>query len=92
MGRYSMIVARTGLIVWLSDPKSYKALEKYGALHYFSKKMNYAVLYVSTEYADDVVANLTRLPYVKAVELSHRHDIKTEYSKNTPDKTRSCSI
>ena len=87
-----MIAERTGLIIWLSDPKSYKSLEKYGSLHYFSKKMNYAVLYVNKEHAEDVVANLTRLPFVKSVELSYRHEIKTEYSKNTPDKTRAFSI
>jgi uncharacterized protein YlbG (UPF0298 family) len=87
-----MIAERTGFIIWLSDPKQYKSLEKYGSLHYFSKKMNYAVLYVNKEHAEDVEANVTRLPFVKSVELSHRHEIKTEYTKNAPDKTRAFSV
>lgn len=87
-----MEASRAGLIVWLSDPKQYKSLEKYGSLHYFSKRMNYAVLYVNKEHEEGVLDNLKRLPFVKSVEPSLRHDIKTEYSKNTPDKTRAFSI
>jgi uncharacterized protein YlbG (UPF0298 family) len=87
-----MLSERAGLIIWLNDPRQYRSLEKYGSLHYFSKKMNYAVLYVNKEDEQNVVDNLSKLSYVKSVELSYRHEIKTEYSKNTPDKTRSFSI
>lgn len=87
-----MFAKRTGFIIWLNDVKSSRALEKYGTLHYTSKKMQYAVLYVNEDRADDIRENLQRLPYVKRVELSHRNEIKTEYSKDIPDKTRFYSI
>lgn len=83
-----MIQERTGMIVWVNDVKQAKGLEKYGTVHYISKKMRYAVLYVDADRYDDTKKNLSKLPYVKQVELSLRNEIKTEYSKTMPDKTR----
>jgi len=79
---------RTGIIVWVSDTKAARGLEKYGSLYYISRRMRYAVLYVDTRRYEDVVANLMRLPYVKRVEKSLRGEIRTEYNTNVPDKTR----
>ena len=87
-----MMIERTGLIVWVNDTKAARNLEKYGSLHYISKKMNYVVLYVNTAQSDEISRNILRLPYVKKVELSMRSDIKTEYSSNVPDKTRFYSM
>lgn len=83
-----MMHPRTGAIVWLSDVKSSRGLEKYGSLHYVSRKMRYAVLYMDADRFDDISRTLTRLPYVKRVERSLRHEIRTEYSKDAADKTR----
>ncbi|MBB6735879.1 YlbG family protein [Cohnella zeiphila] len=79
---------RTGYIVWYSDWKAARGLDKYGALHYMSRKMSYAVLYVNAESAEDTLRLLQKLPYVKKVERSYRNEIKTEYERNVPDKTR----
>jgi uncharacterized protein YlbG (UPF0298 family) len=86
------MIERTGLIVWVNDSKAARNLEKYGSLHYISKKMNYVVLYVNAAQSDEISRNMARLPYVKKVERSMRNDIKTEYSSNVPDKTRFYSM
>lgn len=87
-----MFSERTGYIVWFSDWKAARGLDKYGTLHYMSRKMNYAVLYMNAEAAEDAVRNLQRLPYVRKIERSYRNEIKTEYEKNVPDKTRFYSL
>lgn len=79
---------RTGFIVWYNDWKAARGLDKYGTLHYLSRKMHYAVLYVNAEDAEETMRNLQRLPYVKRIERSYRNEIKTEYERNVPDKTR----
>ncbi|MGG1311316.1 MULTISPECIES: YlbG family protein [Cohnella] len=83
-----MIAERTGYIVWFSDWKAARGLEKYGTLHYVSRRMNYAVLYVNSDIAEETVRNIQRLPYVRKIERSYRSEIKTEYDRNIPDKTR----
>ena len=87
-----MFAERTGYIVWFSDWKAARGLEKYGTLHYISRRMNYAVMYMNAEAAEETVRNLQRLPFVCKVERSYRGEIKTEYEKNVPDKTRFYSL
>ncbi|WP_438433513.1 YlbG family protein [Gorillibacterium sp. sgz500922] len=87
-----MFTDRSGLIVWVSDIKPAKNLEKYGTVHYISKRMNYVAMYVHTEKLDESIRLLQRLPYVKKVEKSMRKEIKTEYDKSIPDKTRFYSL
>ncbi|MED4603893.1 YlbG family protein [Paenibacillus validus] len=84
-----MFTERTGIIVWVSDVKAAaKHLEKYGNVHFISKKLHYAAMYVYASRLDDTVKQLQKLPFVKKVERSYRNEIKTEYSSNMPDKTR----
>ncbi|NEW05446.1 YlbG family protein [Paenibacillus sp. SYP-B3998] len=83
-----MMIERSGLIVWVNDTKAARNLERFGSLHYISKKMNYAVLYIHASRLDETMRNLQKLPYVKKVERSYRNEIKTEYSSDVPDKTR----
>ncbi|WP_028595746.1 YlbG family protein [Paenibacillus assamensis] len=83
-----MFPQRTGYIIWVSDVKAARNLEKYGSLHYISRKMHYAVLYVNADRAEDTVKNLKRLNYVKKIERSYRNEIKTEYSSEFEEKTR----
>ncbi|TJY43269.1 DUF2129 domain-containing protein [Cohnella pontilimi] len=83
-----MFAERIGYIVWFSDFKAARGLDKYGSLHYLSRKMNYAVLYMDADGSEETVRHLQRLPFVKKVERSYRGEIKTEYEKNVPDKTR----
>lgn len=83
-----MIAERVGYIIWFSDWKAARGLEKYGTLHYLSKRMQYAVLYMNADTAEEAVRNLQRLPYVRRVERSYRSEIRTEYEKSVPDQTR----
>ncbi len=83
-----MIIERSGLIVWVNDTKAAKNLERFGSVHYISKKMQYVVMYVHADKLDETIRNIQKLPYVKKVEHSYRNEIKTEYSNNMPDKTR----
>lgn len=82
-----MFAERTGYIIWVSDVKAARNLEKYGTVHYISKKMHYVVMYVNAERAEDTMKNVRRLSYVRKIERSYRNEIKTEYSKDIPDKT-----
>lgn len=83
-----MFPERVGYIIWLSDVKPARNLERYGSLHYVSRKMHYAVLYVNADRAEETIRSIHRLPYVKKVERSYRSEIPTEYNSNIPDKTR----
>lgn len=79
---------RTGLIVWVNDLRSAKGLERYGSIHYSSKKMNYVVMYLNADKVEDTIRNLQKMTFVKKIERSYRNEIKTEYTSNIPDKTR----
>lgn len=83
-----MFAERTGYIVWFSDSKAARGLDKFGTLHYLSRKMQYAVMYMNADVAEEAVRSLQRLPFVRKIERSYRNEIKTEYEKNVPDKTR----
>ena len=82
-----MLAERTGYIIWVSDVKAARNLEKYGSVHYISRRMQYVVMYVNADRADETVRNIRRLSYVRKIERSYRNEIKTEYSSNEPDKT-----
>jgi uncharacterized protein YlbG (UPF0298 family) len=83
-----MIPERCGLIVWLHHLKAIKVLERFGTLHYVSRRMKYAVLYVNRDQLEQTINDLTQLNFVKKIEKSYRHEIKTEYNSEIPDKTR----
>ncbi|WJH33206.1 YlbG family protein [Paenibacillus aurantius] len=87
-----MFTERSGLIVWVTDTKPARNLERYGTVHYISKKMQYVAMYVHADKLEDTMRNLQRLPYVKKVERSYRNEIKTEYTSNMADKTRFYSL
>jgi len=83
-----MFAERVGYIAWFSDWKAARGLDKYGSLHYISRKMQYAVLYMNADTAEETVRNMQRLPYVRRIERSYRTEIKTEYEKKTTEQTR----
>ena len=87
-----MFSERTGYIIWVSDLKAARMLEKYGLVHYMSRKMHYVVLYMNADRAEDTVRNIQRLPFVRRIERSYRTEIKTEYSSDVEDKTRFYSL
>lgn len=87
-----MLPDRTGYIVWVSDLKAARALERFGTVHYMSRKMHYVVLYMNTERTEEALKQMGKLSYVRKVERSYRNEIKTEYTKDIEDKTRAYSM
>lgn len=64
------MTARTQLIVWLYQISDQYKLRRFGNIIYFSRKNKYVVLYISSEYADKVIAELRSKNYVQSVETS----------------------
>lgn len=87
-----MLPERTGYIVWVSDLKAARSLERFGTVHYMSRKMHYVVMYMNADKAEEAVRQMDRLPYVRKIERSFRNEIKTEYSKDSEDKSRAYSL
>lgn len=83
-----MFPERTGLIIWVSDLKSTKHLEKFGTIHYISKKMHYVVLYLNADKAEEATKAMLKFPFVKKIERSMRGEIRTDYNSNVPDKSK----
>ncbi|RKN86654.1 YlbG family protein [Paenibacillus ginsengarvi] len=81
-----MYPQRTGLILWVSDSRHTKQLEKFGTIHYVSKRMHYVVLYVNSDRAEEATKAIQKLSFVKKIERSYRNEIRTEYNSNVPDK------
>lgn len=83
-----MMEKRVGLAVWLNSLKMARNLRRLGNVHYISQKMRYAILYVDESSVDQVVEKLNQYNFVKKVELSHRHELKTEFQNAKPDKAK----
>lgn len=79
---------RQGLIVYVHHLKQAKSLRKYGHVHYISRKLKYAVLYMDQDVIEMTKAKLLKLPYVKQVLESQRPFLKTEYENAKPDKAK----
>ncbi|MDF2670914.1 MAG: hypothetical protein K0R67_3220 [Paenibacillus sp.] len=83
-----MFPERTGLIIWVNDLKSVKHLERFGSIHYASKRMHYVVIYMNADKAEEATKAIQKYPFVKKVERSMRNEIPTEYNSNVPDKSK----
>ncbi|REK76375.1 YlbG family protein [Paenibacillus paeoniae] len=87
-----MLPDRTGFIVWVSDLKAARALERFGSVHFMSRKLHYVVLYMNADKVEESLKQMSRLSFVRKVERSYRSEIPTEYSKENEDKTRFYSL
>ena len=83
-----MIPERCGLIVWLHHLRANKVLERYGNVHYVSRRMKYAVIYVNRDRLEQTIDGLSNLNFVKKIEKSYRNEIKTEYSSEVHDHSQ----
>lgn len=81
-----MVPERIGYIVWVNDLKAARNLEKYGTLHYVSRRMHYAVVYLNADRAEETAKHMRRLSYVRKIERSHRTDLKTDYGSKLPEE------
>ncbi|MEC6747549.1 YlbG family protein [Marinilactibacillus sp. GCM10026970] len=63
---------RSCLVVWVYTTKYINKLKRYGLVHYVSKKMNYAILYIDKKDKESVQQNLSKQHFVKKVEESYQ--------------------
>lgn len=87
-----MYPARTGLIIWTHHLKGVKHLERYGNIHYVSRKLKYVVMYINEDQTAQTIKQLEQLNFVKSVEYSYRNQIRTEYNSKHEDKTHYYSL
>lgn len=82
-----MFPQRLGIVVFVRDIKSARNLERFGSVHFISKKLHYVSMYIDEEKADQTMLKISRLPYVKTVERSFRKEIPVEYASKS-DKSK----
>lgn len=70
---------RVGLVIWLYTPKYINKLKQYGLLHYVSRKLKYAVLYVDDDEVENIQEKLKNLHFVRSIEISHYNELTCEY-------------
>lgn len=62
--------SRQKIIIWLESTRQMSSLKRYGFIHYVSRKMKYAIMYVNQEDLEKAVEAISKLKYVRSVELS----------------------
>lgn len=80
------IQKRRGLVIWVYSLRQLKNLRRFGFIHYVSRKMKYIVMYVNEENVEETVNKLTRLHFVRHVDISHRPDIEMNFAEKIGTK------
>lgn len=76
----SNVSNRQGLVVWLYTAKYLNKLKQYGYVHYVSRKLKYAILYVDASKAKNVQDQLGKQHFVRSIELSHYSGLDDDYT------------
>jgi uncharacterized protein YlbG (UPF0298 family) len=87
-GVKNMFPKRVGIAVWLNNTKMARHLRRFGNVHYISSKMRYAIIYVDESNLNETIVKLQQFNFVKKVEISFKHQLKTEYQNAKPDKAK----
>ncbi|MFL2128922.1 MAG: YlbG family protein [Ruoffia tabacinasalis] len=74
------VIERQALIIWLYSTKQIKELRKHGYIHYYSRKMKYAIMYVNKKDAEKVERIVNDYYFVREVEYSYRDDIDMTFA------------
>lgn len=69
------LAERVGLIVYLKNASDQYKLRKYGDIVYFSKQMNYCMIYVDHDEANTEFNEIASLDFVKKIEISAEDNI-----------------
>ncbi|MFO8070188.1 MAG: YlbG family protein [Alkalibacterium sp.] len=69
------ISSRVGLVVWLYTTKYVNKLKRYGLVHYVSKNMNYAIIYVDREEKEVIKNTIAKQHFVRKVEDSYQCEL-----------------
>lgn len=73
---------RVGLIVYLYYNRDARKVQKFGDLHYHSKKSRYLVLYVNQEDFQEKVKEISKFKFVKEVLISEFEAIDHNFVGN----------
>lgn len=76
---------RVGLTVWLYTTKYVNKLKRYGLLHYVSRKMNYAIIYVDKADRERTEKYLKKQHFVRDIEYCYNCEIPYTF-ENVLDK------
>ncbi|AXX64621.1 DUF2129 domain-containing protein [Bombilactobacillus bombi] len=76
------ITSRQEIIVWLSNGHLSKKLRRFGTVIYVSFKMKYLIMYVNSDQLTEKITQISKLSFVKKVEISPRQDLKTDYHED----------
>lgn len=74
--------SRIGLAVYLYYNRDARKIQKYGDVHYHSRRLRYMIIYVDKAEADEVVAELKGLKFVKSVAPSQLDQINHQFVGN----------
>ncbi len=74
-----MVSKRGGLVVWVSDIKSARNLEKIGNIIYISRRLNYVLLYVNESEIEEKISYINNLHFVNKVERSYRSEMNYKF-------------
>lgn len=66
---------RVGLVVWLYTTKYVNKLKKYGLVHYVSRNMNYAIIYIDRQDRETLTEVIGKLHFVRKVENSYQSEL-----------------
>lgn len=75
----TLVQHRIGLVIWLYTPKYVNKLKNFGLLHYVSRKLNYAVLYVDEQEVEKTMNQLQSLHFVREIERSYQTEMPYTY-------------
>lgn len=79
-------VERQSLVVWLYTLKQLKNIRKFGHVQFISKRLRYVILYINRDEEKETIEKLTRLHFVKKVEISHRDEIDMTWKDAIPNR------
>lgn len=66
---------RVGLVVWLYTTKYVNKLKRYGLVHYVSKNMNYAIIYINRVDKESISGTIAKQHFVRKVEDSYQCEL-----------------
>ncbi|USS92873.1 YlbG family protein [Fructilactobacillus ixorae] len=72
--------ARTELLVSLFSVKQAKQLHRFGDVHYVSRRMRYAILFVNQAETSKSIQDLTKLRMVKKVEVAPTQTLAHQFA------------
>lgn len=72
---------RQEIVVWVHSLRQVRQLRRYGSVLYTSRQMKYVLLYVNATDAPDLMDKISKLRFVRSVELSHRNELDPNAGK-----------